>query len=76
MSPLCSRCGHPGCLARGTAETTAEDVIACRDRELSNLRAQLRSVTLRLEKGLTLLDDISEPCSIRGELEAILEQLS
>lgn len=46
----CARCGADDCLARGTAETTAEDVIACRDRQIAAQAALLRSVTGKLEE--------------------------
>lgn len=62
----CSRCGAPegiavsGCYAYTKDPTT---VIACRDRELANVRALLRGATIALERVATELNDILEVIS-------------
>jgi hypothetical protein len=82
----CARCGSDECrwhdyLQQVDHEQSNRDAfnvctIDCRDRELANLRSLLRVATLQLERALTLLDDLGEPCSIRGDLESLLEKLS
>lgn len=88
----CARCGLPNaddafpsaslaathCRVRVTAGTGLADeaIIDCRDRQIAAQAALLRSVTGKLEMLLTRLDDLSEPCSIREDLDSLLEKLS
>lgn len=84
----CMRCGltkfivsRPGlqlssCAAEGSMD--ADEVIACRNRELSNVRALLRSQTRKVEMALEYITPICEPEAERAKelLLQVLEALS
>jgi hypothetical protein len=58
-----------------------KEALACRDRELSNMRSLLRSVTGKLEEAATMLSDIdAATCGEVGEplglINSVLEILS
>lgn len=83
----CARCGLPKFSWQNanaypaptcSADESLDDrhLVACRDRQIAAQAALLRSVTGKLEMLLTRLDDLSEPCSIRADLDALLEAIS
>lgn len=74
----CARCGSADCDVEtrdDCDDQKASDRVACRDRELANLRSLLRSVTRQLENALEcILDD--RPSSASDDIRAVLEALS
>jgi len=82
----CARCGLPKGPASEQCAADYDDKynpgdnrVACRDRELMNLRSLLRSVTGKLERALDLLDFDASGYSLaqgRAEIESVLELLS
>jgi hypothetical protein len=78
----CVRCGRKSTRGdltmRGVCALPAENIAACRDRELANLRSLLRSVTGKLEElHAILLDDEYGPKSTPVMLiDSVLEVLS
>lgn len=77
----CAKCGAADCEANELAQPFAKPstVIACRDRELANLRSLLRSVTGKLEKAYDRLEFVSTlevgPRQAHAEIEALLSDL-
>lgn len=78
----CARCGSENCMdiqGERTAATHLSAVLHCRDRELSNLRALLRSVTGKLESAREYLDGAVDRYAAEAaaaEIDSVLEVLS
>jgi hypothetical protein len=83
----CARCGvdigeNVGATCAESAansEVEESETIACRDRELANLRSLLRSVTGKLEEAAEHLQEIDNPvCAIAARMlvDQVLEALS
>lgn len=64
----CARCGSAECEADQATSQNAF-VVACRDRELSNLHSHLRLTSRKLEACMETL------ARARDELDAVLESL-
>jgi len=75
----CVRCGleqDAGELTqRGECALPQERRMACRDREISNLRSLLRSVTIKLEKAAQEVDDGYNKTALEL-IQQVLETLS
>lgn len=75
----CARCGDSECAWHRDQENGCQspnpNTLECRNRELSNLRSLLRSVTIKLETAHELCTD-GYPKSAAGVIEGVLEVLS
>ncbi len=69
----CARCGADDC----DAEWGRKETLACRDRELANMRSLLRSVTGKLEEAHATLDgEDRRQWDVQKIIESVLEILA